>query len=78
MSTKKLTGGGLNIYYARMKESTVVELLKKKQGARTQSDLARDLGMTPQYVSEVLKGQKPPSDRILEYLGLKREIVRAK
>ena len=78
LSSGLLTAGLLRVTFARMEESTVIELLKRKQGDRSQSDLARELGMTPQYVSEVLKGQKPPSDRILEYLGLKREIVRAK
>ncbi len=61
-----------------MQNDDVVQLLKKKQGERTQKEMAEDIGVSPQYIHDVLTGARTPSDKILDYLGLKREIVKAK
>jgi len=61
-----------------MTNKDVIELFKRKQGSRTQTDIARELEVTPQYINDVLKGDKPPSDKILVWLGLERRIVKAK
>ncbi len=58
-----------------MDESTVVTLLQKRKGERTLKETAEEVGVSLQYLQEVLTGKKRPSDRILEYLGLKRDIV---
>lgn len=61
-----------------MTNETVVQLLKQKLGERTQVELARELQVSPQYIHDVLCGNRKPSDKILEYVGLKWEIVKAK
>lgn len=61
-----------------MKNEDVIELLKKQLNDRTQLDFARDLDISPQFLNDLLRGRRDPSEKILTYLGLKREIVRAK
>lgn len=45
--------------------------------AGSQAAFARQAGVTPQYVSQVLNAQKPPSDDLLAAVGLRRIVVRA-
>ena len=40
------------------------------------SEAARVLGVSPQYLSQVLRGKCPPSDKLLASLGLERRIRR--
>ena len=61
-----------------MNEDGVVEILRRHLEGKTQTDLAKEIGIGVQYLNDVLHGRRRPSDTILEYLGLKREIVRAK
>ena len=63
-----------------MTDQEVIQILKWKigEGYGAQSEVARELEVSPQYLSDVLKGDKPVSDRILKWLGLERTIVRAK
>jgi transcriptional regulator with XRE-family HTH domain len=53
----------------------LVDLLKKKQGDRSASDLANELGVTPSYLSEIFSGKRNPGPKVLEQLGLTAEIV---
>jgi len=59
-----------------MDKDTVLELLAKKAETATLSAIAADIGVSVQYLSDVLKGYRPPSDKVLAYLGLKWEIVK--
>ncbi len=61
-----------------MNEKEVVRLLKEKQGDRTQTQLAKDLKVTPAFINDVLNGRRRPSDLILKYLGLEKTIVRVR
>ena len=54
----------------------VVLLLRDKLNGRTQADLAAEMDITPQYLSDVLSGRRDPGPKILEYLGLKVGYVR--
>ncbi len=60
-----------------MNETTVIDLLKKRRGERTNSELAREVGISPQYLHDVLNGNRRPSEKILSFLGLRRDIVKA-
>lgn len=64
--------------FVRMDNDAVIELLRKRQAGRTQKEVAEELGVTPQFLHDVLNGRRNPSDRILEYVGLKWEIVKVK
>lgn len=61
-----------------MDNDEVIKLLVKKQGDRTQKEVAEEIGISPQYLHDVLNGGRKPSERILDYLGLKREIVKVR
>ena len=55
----------------------VLELLRQKQGNRTQTELAADMGVTNQYLSDILnrrRGAAGPA--VLRYLGLEVGYVR--
>lgn len=53
-----------------------LELLKKQlTDDCNQAQLARKMGISPQYLSEILREQRPPSDIVLDYLGLERVIT---
>ena len=41
----------------------------------SQAAVARRIGVAPQFISKVLDGQSPPSDKILAALGLERIVV---
>jgi predicted transcriptional regulator len=51
----------------------ILQLLKDRQGDRTQSDLADDLGVSQQYLCDVFAGKRDPGTKILEALGMYRE-----
>lgn len=42
----------------------------------TQYEAAESLGIQPSYLTDVLKGRRGPSERLLKALGLKRTITR--
>jgi transcriptional regulator with XRE-family HTH domain len=62
-----------------MEEIEVRELLLGKitESGMNQSEVAKKLDISPQYLNDVLRGNRKPSERILTYLGLKRDIVPA-
>lgn len=65
-------------YVLNMDNGVVIEFLRKRQGSRTQKELAEEIGLSPTYLNDVMSGRRDPSDRILEAVGLKWEIVKKK
>ena len=61
-----------------MDKTTVIQILKKRTDATSQSDVAKEIGVSIQFINDVLNRRRAPSRRILEYLGLKRDIVKIK
>lgn len=53
----------------------VIELLRKKQGNRPAKQLAEELGITPQYLSDVFNGNREIGPAILTPLGLQVDTV---
>ena len=53
----------------------VLHLLRDHQRGQSLTDFADDLGVSKQYLSNVLNGNSPPSDRLLENFGYERAIV---
>ena len=56
-------------------EAIVRMLLAGCRAAGTQAKWASANGVSPQYVSDVLRGHRVPGDRLLRRLGLRREIT---
>ncbi len=50
------------------------ELLKLTK-VKTQRQVADDLGVSAQYLTDVLKGRRAPGKKILDGLGLERLII---
>lgn len=47
-------------------------LRDKSDGAGSQKALAAQLGVSPQYLGDVLNGKREPGESILEALGLRK------
>jgi transcriptional regulator with XRE-family HTH domain len=52
-----------------------LEFLKQKQGDRTSKDFASQLGISPQYLSDIYNGRKDPGQSVLAALRAEREVV---
>lgn len=62
----------------RIGSDEVVTLLRSRlQGGLTQCALAAELGISPQYLHDVLARNRAPGGKLLGAMGLKREIVYA-
>lgn len=51
-------------------------LQRKVDAAGSQKLAAKELGISPQYLNDLLQQRRECSDKILEKLGLERRIVR--
>lgn len=59
----------------RLTKPELIELMRRRQGDRTASEFARELGITPQYLSDVYADRREPGPAILNGLGLQREVA---
>jgi len=50
-------------------------LRERMKPEQTQASFAEQIGVSPQFLCEVLKGTRRPGKRILEYLGYEKHIV---
>ena len=53
----------------------VKELLQQIRGERSVTQFAADLGFSKQYVSNVLCGNKEPSDLLLRRAGIRKKVT---
>jgi transcriptional regulator with XRE-family HTH domain len=52
----------------------VTELLEEIKGDRTLTKFAEDLHVSKAYLSMVMSGNKPPSDKLLKRAGIRRTV----
>lgn len=52
----------------------VVQQLQKKQGRQSLRSFASSLGCSPAYLSDVYRGRRDPGPKLLEDLGLERQV----
>jgi hypothetical protein len=52
----------------------VAELLTEIQGHRTLTKFAEDLHVSKAYLSMVMSGNKPPSEKLLKRAGIRRTV----
>lgn len=57
---------------ASMTEQQVIEMLVRRLGDGTQTALAEQIGVTPQYLHDVLNNRRAPGAKILEFLRLEK------
>jgi len=55
-----------------MDSNQIVVLLEKKKGDSTWKELAKTIGCSTAYLSDVINGRREPGPRILSYLGLEK------
>lgn len=60
-------------------QKMLIERLRQQEGDRwgSKARLARTIGVTPQFLGQVIKGVRKPGRKVLAYLGLKREVREA-
>ena len=51
----------------------VIRMLKSKQGSKRAKYFAQELNVSAPYLNDVYAGNRPPSEKILAFLGLGRE-----
>lgn len=53
----------------------VLEILRKRQGERTQREFAAELGITGQYLCDLYLRRRDPGEKVLENLGIVRRTI---
>jgi transcriptional regulator with XRE-family HTH domain len=53
----------------------LIDLLWSESRKRTQKDVAKDLGISPQYLSDILKGRREISAEVARRLGFERVVT---
>lgn len=56
----------------------VLNMLKARQAGRTQREFAAEIGITQQYLCDVLQGNRKPGRKMLDYLGLEAGFIKPK
>lgn len=56
-----------------MKE--IMERLSKALESESQASVARKIGISPQYLGQVIAGNRPLSEKILAFLGYERVVT---
>lgn len=51
----------------------VIDLLRARVGASSQKDVAANLNLSPQYLSDILQGRRGISANVAKSLGLRKE-----
>ena len=59
----------------RMNLDQFLEFLKKQQGIQTAQQFASRLGVSPQYLSDVYNGRRPPGESITSALNVEKAVV---
>jgi hypothetical protein len=62
----------MNRYHSK---SDILKLIRKRLDGRTQSDLANELGISEQHLSDILHNRRAPGDRAVETLGFKQVMM---
>ena len=59
----------------KMNLDQFMEFLKKQQGEQTAQQFASKLGVSPQYLSDVYNGRRPPGESITAALKVEKAVV---
>lgn len=61
-----------------MTSESVLELIVKRMGDSTQKDFAQTIGISQQYLNDVLRRRRAPGPKLLRWLGLEKMYGKAK
>jgi len=51
-----------------------IEILRERCAKASQVAVARELGVSPAYISDILQLRREPGPKVLDALGLEREV----
>ena len=60
--------------YKALTVEQLLELMKKIQGEKTNTEFAADLGISKQYLSDMYNGRKIPSETVSATLGFTQRV----
>ena len=60
--------------YKALTVEELLALMKKIQGEKTNTEFAADLGISKQYLGDIYKGRKIPSDTVSAALGFEPKV----
>jgi transcriptional regulator with XRE-family HTH domain len=58
-----------------IKTHEIPVLLRKRQGDRTQKELAEELGISPQHLGDLLMGNRMPGKALRRKIGIEKRIT---
>lgn len=61
--------------FVQLRPSDVVRLLLRECDKSSQKKLAEQIGISPQYLSDILKGRREVSESVAEKLGFERVVT---
>jgi hypothetical protein len=56
-------------------QAEIIAILKGRQGTMTDAEYAKSLGVSRQFVSDVIRGYRGPSKEVLDSIGMTRVIL---
>lgn len=65
----------MHLVMRTIKAHEVPDLLRKRQGERTQKELAMELGISPQHLGDLLQGNRMPGKALRKKIGIEKRIV---
>ena len=61
--------------YKALTVQELLELMKKIQGEKTNTQFAADIGISKQYLTDIYNGRKVPSDTVSGALGFTTRVI---
>jgi transcriptional regulator with XRE-family HTH domain len=58
-------------------EDEVLDMLRARQGKRSQRELAEEAGVSPQFLSDVLLRRRSPGITLIRFLGLEAAYIKS-
>lgn len=58
-----------------IKASEIPDLLRKRQGDKSQKELADELGISPQHLGDMLKGNRMPGKALRRRIGIEKRVT---
>jgi len=63
---------------AHLTEAVVRRILQIVVEKQTQASLADQIGVSRSFLNEVIRGSRPPTGKILDFLNLERHVIYTK
>lgn len=52
-----------------------IRMLRESLDGRSQAEMAKKIGISPQYLHDVLNERRGPGEKILDFLGLEKVVL---